>query len=263
MVASRLAGIRLGFYRLVPPPPTSPNWPFKLPRPSREVTQVRGGSTRFTDGCVFFLCAQSSANDGTVQFAHVPTLLRETWLHSLPKNLSDGIPDVVKNELRDIHSPQFPSQPTGVYPFVGWLWSDFFVHDDTTHLDFSRGRGFVFGKPVTEAWLASAGVVGMVRAHQHNNGRGGPMMDELIGGAGLVDNWGGAGQSMGHQSGCALSMCGQACVRVCVRVSASPCDHCVASWSVAADVSMSKPPRCRSYLHVPVRRGRAVVRISL
>ncbi len=88
-----------------------------------------------------------------------------------------------------------------MYPFIGWLWSDFVVHQHDTTLLFSPGRGFKFGKPITELVFQESGVVGMIRAHQHN----GEMMEALRQTGGLVDNW--------HQSGTVARP--QQCVPCC------------------------------------------------
>lgn len=138
---------------------------------------------------------QQSPNDGTVRFAAVPSLARRSWLASLPPALRNAIPKQVKDQMKDVPAGAgYPSQPSGVYPFVGFVWSDFTVDDQHKTMDFSPGRGFVFGRPVTEAWLDAAGIVGFLRAHQHNNNpRAGPMMDHLRATGGLVNNWGHAG----------------------------------------------------------------------
>ena len=61
-------------------------------------------------------------------------------------------------------------------------------------MGYSRGRGPVLGKPVTEEWLGRNGVSGILRGHQHNNSpAAGPMLTRLRQHKGLYDNWGGAG----------------------------------------------------------------------
>lgn len=124
-----------------------------------------------------------------MRFAAVTHLHREQWLTSQDPALRQHMPTRATSELRDVPPSQFPAQPSGVYPFIGWLWSDFFVHDHASHLHFNPGRGFVFGRPVTEAVFKQSGLVAVIRAHQHN----GQMMEALRINGGVVDNWHGAG----------------------------------------------------------------------
>jgi hypothetical protein len=137
---------------------------------------------------------QDAPNDGSVQFAMVTHLSRRAWFNHLDQHTKASIPRSVVDQLHDIPRTVFPSQPTGVYPFVGWLWSDFVVHSPEPSLLFSPGRGFKFGKPVTQLVFREAGVIGMIRAHQHN----GEMLDALRSRGGLVDNW--------HSSGACLPL---------------------------------------------------------
>lgn len=88
----------------------------------------------------------------------------------------------------------YPAGPMETSPPVGFLWSDFFVEDTQTPLAVNPGRGFVFGKPVTEAWLAEVGIAAVLRAHQHNDAPStGPMLRTLKHRGGIVDNWAEAG----------------------------------------------------------------------
>lgn len=92
----------------------------------------------------------------------------------------------------------WPSTPTGTQPALGFLWSDFNINRGQA-FSFSRGRGPAFGEAVTRRWLKRAGIVAIVRAHQHNNNPvAGPMLKRLQQAGGVVDAWpGSSGQQQG------------------------------------------------------------------
>lgn len=136
----------------------------------------------------------------------LPHLLRADWLEALDdealstfitthglRHLFQNYASASRAALR--HEQPFNGAPlSGGASGVGYMWSDFMVHDEQTPLAYSRGRGFAFGKPLAQFLLQRAGIAGVLRAHQHNNNPvTGPMLDELRAGAGHVDNWGGAG----------------------------------------------------------------------
>ena len=82
----------------------------------------------------------------------------------------------------------WPRNPTDTHPHNGFMWNDFFVYDDNktlsgkskTNIFFRPGRGIAYGKYITDYYLNSTGIVGILRAHQHNNAREtGPMLDRL------------------------------------------------------------------------------------
>ena len=89
----------------------------------------------------------------------------------------------------------YPVDITNTKPFHGWQWNDFYVSNDTALLDYRPGRGLAFGKPLTSHWLSSSGgIVGVLRAHQHNDHpSAGPMMSSVRAARGAFDNWNGSG----------------------------------------------------------------------
>lgn len=135
-------------------------------------------------------------------------------------------PPTVTNMGWDYHS--WPRTPTGTHPHNGFMWNDFFVYDDNkrhgksrTSIYFRPGRGIAYGKTLTEYYLQSMGLVGILRAHQHNNAREtGPMLDIIKDGTawnrdtyhphtanvfqplrGMADIWDGAGRVLTFLSG--------------------------------------------------------------
>ena len=74
---------------------------------------------------------------------------------------------------------------------LGFQWWDFYVHDRTTPLGATRGRGLVLGEPVMAWSMRMAGIAAMLRAHQHNNNPvAGPMLDQLRTNGGIVNSLG-------------------------------------------------------------------------
>jgi hypothetical protein len=84
----------------------------------------------------------------------------------------------------------WPLDPLDISPPDGFLWNDVLVDDESTPLHYANSRGFVVGRPLMAAWLADAGIAGLLRAHQHNNAHfAGPMLDRIRAGRGLYNNW--------------------------------------------------------------------------
>ena len=81
----------------------------------------------------------------------------------------------------------WPLAPTEMRPHLGFMWNDFYTWDETKEgarqsesIYFRPGRGFGFGREVTEHGLRTAGFVGVLRAHQHNDAaETGPMLSSL------------------------------------------------------------------------------------
>ena len=135
-------------------------------------------------------------------------------------------PDDLAHEV--VESPGWnglgwPQLPTEMLPLHnGFMWSDFLVGDETSDprvsaaaggraaaagrsLHFSRNRGLALGRELTAHWLgASGGVVGVLRAHQHNDAPDtGPMLQSLKDSLppGAFDNFGRAGLVLTFLSG--------------------------------------------------------------
>lgn len=99
---------------------------------------------------------------------------------------------------------QWPFSPTGTQPHIGFMWNDFFTHDAASWLHYRPGRGMAFGFNLTQYYLQSSGIVGIFRAHQHNNDRHtGPMLTAMrtANPPGCFDNWGGSGMVLTFLSG--------------------------------------------------------------
>lgn len=94
------------------------------------------------------------------------------------------------------NSHQWPMHPTEVHPHLGFMWADFLVGDEQIQgqsewsagkaaslgkaIINQHGRGLAYGSELTEHWLRSSGIVGILRAHQHNDAsETGPMLRSL------------------------------------------------------------------------------------
>lgn len=87
----------------------------------------------------------------------------------------------------------WPTVPMGTNPASGYMWADFLVSPAAAAV-YSQGRGIAWGLPVTDAVLRSSALVGVLRAHQHNNAPGtGPMLSHILRDGGAHVSWGGAG----------------------------------------------------------------------
>lgn len=155
-----------------------------------------------------------------VQYALISALRRGDWLRSQFASVQKRVPLNLRGLFNDLGDRPARRASRGVMgdgetvdaateavvdegpaPFsqwtLGFMWNDFFVHDVATFLGYSRGRGFIFGRDLTRHWLDSSTeglVVGVVRAHQHNDARSsGPMLSEVRAAGGVYDNWGGSG----------------------------------------------------------------------
>jgi hypothetical protein len=74
----------------------------------------------------------------------------------------------------------------------GFMWSDFMVDNGHGCIDYTLGRGWRYGKPLTQKLLVlgstqKSKLVGVFRAHQHN----GDMIPLLQKGRGIAPLWGG------------------------------------------------------------------------
>jgi hypothetical protein len=89
-------------------------------------------------------------------------------------------------------SGAWPTVPLGTALASGFLWADFVV-DAGAAAVYSPGRGVAWGLPVTAALLRQSALVGIFRAHQHNNAPAtGPMLSRIVDGGGAHVLWGGA-----------------------------------------------------------------------
>lgn len=88
----------------------------------------------------------------------------------------------------------WPLQPLDTDPANGYLWADFIVDQPLRVITNQPGRGLAYGLKLTDAVLARYGLVGVFRAHQHNDAREvGPMLTRVVAGGGAYVNWGGTG----------------------------------------------------------------------
>ena len=82
------------------------------------------------------------------------------------------------------------------------MWADFLTDDTQRPVHHSHGRGLGWGLAPTDAVLRSSNLVSIFRAHQHNNAPGtGAMLDRVIDGGGMYDNWHGSGHALTFLSG--------------------------------------------------------------
>eukprot|EP01138_Halocafeteria_seosinensis_P000984 gb/GECG01001007.1/.p1 GENE.gb/GECG01001007.1/~~gb/GECG01001007.1/.p1 ORF type:complete len:837 (+),score=79.38 gb/GECG01001007.1/:1-2511(+) len=136
-------------------------------------------------------------SDVRTQYSTIPSLLRQQWWNRFTeqRNLRKRFQKLFSDYGRVYESPpkygrHWPQKPTKLDVSNGFMWSDFFVHDENEDLAYTPGRGFIFGKPITKAWFQENGIFAIIRAHQHNNlPTAGPMLNELRGHGGLYDNW--------------------------------------------------------------------------
>lgn len=107
--------------------------------------------------------------------------------------------DTLCSEIQNLvfPSPFFTNPITGSKRCVGFMWSDFYTN---THTSFSpdgdkRFSRWIYGRDITHNMLSwgnssRTSLKAVIRAHQHNNTTGGPMLDMLCCSKGLVDVWG-------------------------------------------------------------------------
>lgn len=88
----------------------------------------------------------------------------------------------------------WPLPPQEVNPGCGFMWADFIVSGwkkGGEGLVNARGRGLAWGESLTEDVLGRYGLVGVLRAHQHNDApASGPMLTRVREGEGAYNNWG-------------------------------------------------------------------------
>ena len=93
---------------------------------------------------------------------------------------------------------EWPLDIHATHPADGFMWADFIVAGHrriapnvSEGLVHSRGRGLAYGLALTDDYLARSSLVGVLRAHQHNNAAStGPMLERVLGGRGSFVNWG-------------------------------------------------------------------------
>ena len=117
---------------------------------------------------------------------HRKTEINRICSNALKQDIYTAIPDCQCQDNIDAN----PSN-------LGFLWSDFIiddpVHDNcATIVRYTKSRGWVFGKPLTQALLAQnstkiSHLQGVMRAHQHH----GPMLERLRKQHGMAPLWNG------------------------------------------------------------------------
>lgn len=98
---------------------------------------------------------------------------------------------------------EYPTAPTGTEPPNGYMWWDFVASPPgasdvlAPFVTYREGRGFAFGRALTQHALAEAGLLAVFRAHQHNdNPVSGPMMTCVRQARGIFDNWNRSGHAL-------------------------------------------------------------------
>lgn len=153
--------------------------------------------------------------DASVSFALLHGFARGSWLSALPPALRSLVPRGLEHNYIDVGAKPPPAAAAcalledgdaeplrraaaapppfnamEVYPASGFMWGDFLVEQPKRALYEAPGRGLAYGLPLTAAVLEAHGLVGVLRAHQHNNApETGPMLDRIREGGGVFDNW--------------------------------------------------------------------------
>lgn len=117
---------------------------------------------------------------------HRKTEIDRICANALKQDIYTAIPDCECQDNRG-------SNPSD----LGFLWSDFIIDDPvldncSTTVRYTKGRGWVFGRPLTQALLAQnstkiSHIQGVMRAHQHH----GPMLERLRKNHGAASLWDG------------------------------------------------------------------------
>jgi hypothetical protein len=127
-------------------------------------------------------------NQNSHAYQWITTIERKNQIRALPTALKNAVLyELPEHEIIDF-VPQEPTKPTN----LGFLWNDFIVENDTDVVQYNNGRGWVFGKSLTNHILktnstSKALLRGIIRAHQHY----GPMLKLLEQHHGLVNLWDG------------------------------------------------------------------------
>ncbi len=96
----------------------------------------------------------------------------------------------------------WPVSPMGVNPAPGFMWADFLADNGKKSAVYQQGRGLAWGLPAVDHVLRATGLVGVFRAHQHNNAEAtGPMLDRVIASGGAYNNWDSSGHVVTFLSG--------------------------------------------------------------
>ena len=96
----------------------------------------------------------------------------------------------------------WPVSPMGVNPAPGFMWADFLADNGKKSAVYQQGRGLAWGLPAVDHVLRTTGLVGVFRAHQHNNAEAtGPMLDRVIASGGAYNNWNSSGHVVTFLSG--------------------------------------------------------------
>lgn len=146
-------------------------------------------------------------NHGGMELGYLPNKLLSfnqkiayEWLGGLQrfKNWSSFIPHIIQVKIYQHARVNKPEALLAFYdeiklknfepenPFdIGFLWNDFIVNDQVS-LAYNPGRGWIFGKDLTQRLLKVSStdnkkVVGVFRAHQHSSSLN-PMMDLMLNG---------------------------------------------------------------------------------
>ena len=172
---------------------------------------------------------EALASGAVSHFALLHGVMRRSWWDALPAELRLRVQrgGVDSNIFRNVggcrssgvDGAEWPLAPAQLFPALGFMWNDFMVDDELARnasaprhggnparapLHFRPGRGFGFGRELTEYVLRTSGIVGVLRAHQHNDAaETGPMLSMLKAASppGVFDNFARSGLVLTFLSG--------------------------------------------------------------
>jgi hypothetical protein len=146
-----------------------------------------------------------------LMYEWITELKRKDWFDSLQKNIQDeALKGLTNKESSANFTPTSPASATCAgADAIGFMWNEFDcniaenvdefgLNEQPTVIIFEPGRGHIFGKEATEEYAQQTWfkkdqnkIHRFIRAHQHNNRRGGPMLNNLIKGNGMHSLWNG------------------------------------------------------------------------
>lgn len=107
--------------------------------------------------------------------------LTSQWIHALQRNtalINVKNPPIVSAIKDNVPAHECADNIKPIPTTLGFLWSDFLLYDPYTEnemrvIDYTQGRGWVFGKPLTQLLLEQhstkkSQLCGIIRAHQHH-----------------------------------------------------------------------------------------------
>jgi len=126
--------------------------------------------------------------EGALRFQWLGALNRAHACDCLPAELHHAVECEIPSTKRCNFVPQTPTFPNT----IGFMWNDFIVDDGMGIVNYRRGRGWAFGRPLTSYLLHNGStnkslLRGVFRAHQHN----GTMLQLLCKNNGIVSLWDG------------------------------------------------------------------------